>query len=56
MYDNLKVYGLGGFSDYAYYSSSESSAEIVKSQYFGSGGQGYSSKGSMDKVRPVRAF
>ena len=61
MYENLKVYGVGGFGGSAaryYWSSSEASADEACYQNFGSGGQGtdYKSPGYTGRVRAVRAF
>ena len=57
MYENLKVFVIGGFADYSYWSSSEYYAYYAWYQYFGDGSQYYSSKeGSSRRVRAVRAF
>jgi hypothetical protein len=56
MYTNLKVAGVGGFSDSFFWSSSEGSAYDAWSQYFEAGGQYLSYKGSTLRVRAVRAF
>ena len=56
MYENLHRNGLGSFANDAYWSSSESSAIGAWVQYFSSGNQSYYSRGSVLRVRPVRAF
>ena len=57
MYDNLKVYGLGGFSDYyGYWSSSEFDTDYAWGQFFSNGFQDPNDEGSETRVRPVRAF
>jgi hypothetical protein len=57
IYRNLFLKGLGGFDDYAYWSSSESSdINSAYSQYFLSGFQGFSNRYNDFMVRPVRAF
>jgi len=56
MYTNLKVHGVGGFSNNRYWSSSESNANYAWFQYFGLGGQSSNSKFYTDRVRAVRAF
>jgi hypothetical protein len=56
MYDNLHVNGLGGFSAYHYYSSSESNALNAWHQRFYSGDQLNYHKDDAARVRPVRAF
>jgi len=56
MYNNLKVFGVGGFFDYIYWGSSEYLAISAWSQYFLNGSQGSSSKISTYQVRAIRAF
>lgn len=56
MYQNLKVQGLGGFSDSYYWSSSGDSADGAWCQYFISGTQSYFYRSTGNRVRPVRAF
>lgn len=57
MYLNLKVQGLGGFSEDYYWSSSEYYVDGAWYQHFGSGGQGGNHyRYSGNRVRPVRAF
>jgi uncharacterized repeat protein (TIGR02543 family) len=56
MYENLKVFGIGGFSDGYYWSSSEGSENNAWYQNFGSGPQGANSKYAKVRVRAVRAF
>lgn len=60
MYENLKVFGVGGFADYLYWSSSEFTSEFSADyawvQNFTDGNQGYTLKNSTVLVRAVRAF
>jgi uncharacterized repeat protein (TIGR02543 family) len=56
MYENLKVFGVGGFIGDDYWSSSEYDAGIAWYQGFGDGGQGNSYKNKVYRVRAVRAF
>jgi len=57
MYINLYTQGVGGFSDYGYWSSSESSSSSAWYQYFDYGSQHDISKDSLYvRVRAVRAF
>ena len=56
MYENLKVFGVGGFADDYYWSSSEDYALVAWSQSFSYGGQYSDSKSSPDRVRAVRSF
>jgi len=56
MYVNLKLYGLGGFGSYLYWSSSEYDAFTAWAQGFYSGNQFDYNKISEDWVRAVRAF
>ena len=56
MYVNLKLYGLGGFGSYLYWSSSEYDAFTAWAQGFYSGSQFDYNKISEDWVRAVRAF
>ena len=56
MYENLKVFGVGGFAVYYYWSSSEYLASIAWLQYFGNGHQYYNAKDDTYRVRAVRAF
>ena len=56
MYTNLSKKGLGGFADKYYWSSSEYSS-FSWEQYLGNEkGQGYTTRESNLRVRPVRAF
>jgi hypothetical protein len=56
MYDNLKMNGLGGFSDWYYWSSSEYDDNNAWLQYFDDGYQYGDGKHAEIRVRPVRAF
>jgi len=56
MYTNLKVAGVGGFADSAYWSSSEGDADGAWAQGFSSGAQLNDTKGTTHRVRAVRAF
>jgi hypothetical protein len=58
MYENLKVYGVGGFADDTYCSSSEYDAYHAWSQWFwdGDGFQGSYAEYLPNRVRAVRAF
>jgi hypothetical protein len=56
MYENLKVSGVGGFADDAYWSSSEYNADIAWVQDFYDGYQYYSHKNNAYRVRAFRAF
>jgi hypothetical protein len=56
MYENLKVFGVGGFAVTFYWSSSEDSAFSAWAQYFGNGNQYYNGKSNTFRVRAVRAF
>ena len=56
MYKNLKLFGVGGFVDYFYWSSSEDTALYALSQYFLTGGRGFNPKFDTFRVRAVRAF
>ena len=56
MYENLKVFGFGGFADYNYWSSSEDNANGAWSQNFDNGFQSIYGKFSTGRVRAVRAF
>jgi len=61
MYQNLKLFGVGGFADdyYTsdYWSSSEYDAPNAWSQYFANGNQYANySKNLYERVRAVRAF
>ena len=56
MYENLKVYGVGGFDDHYYWSSSEFDTSYAWNQYFYSGYQDYKYKFQLLRVRAVRAF
>jgi hypothetical protein len=60
MYENLKLFGVGGFAGIAYWSSSEFtsefSADFAWAQNFTDGNQGYTLKNSTVLVRAVRAF
>jgi len=57
-YVNLKVYGVGGFVDYYYWSSSTKGPYTnAWAQHFGNGFQGYYGQGGNNLyVRAVRAF
>jgi hypothetical protein len=54
MYDNLQ--GLGGFVEYYYWSSSQSSSDNAWYQGFNVGYQYRNTKSETYYVRPVRAF
>jgi len=56
MYENLKIFGVGGFADYYYWSSFEYDAGNAWLQYFGNGSQGFGAKSDSMRVRAVRAF
>jgi len=56
MYENLKVFGVGGFSDGTYWSSSEFTGNGAWIQSFFSGTQYYDNKYFVYQVRAVRAF
>ena len=59
MYTNLKVFGVGGFADNYYWSSSgvnASYASYAWCQGFGLGNQNYGFKNGTNRVRAVRAF
>ena len=57
MYIYLKVYGVGGFADGYYWSSSEFNANLAWFQYFGDGFQvNLFNKSLHLRVRAVRAF
>ena len=56
MYKNLKVFGVGGFADNGYWSSSEGSAGNAWVQFFNYGGQYNGYKYDARRVRAVRAF
>jgi hypothetical protein len=56
MYENLKFFGVGGFADNHYWSSSEDNANSVWVQSFFDGDQYNISKFNTSRVRAVRAF
>jgi len=56
MYENLKLFGVGGFADGTYWSSSEFNAYAAWVQGFYGGGQYYDNKYFAYQVRAVRAF
>ena len=56
IYENLHLQGLGGFSSYDYWSSSEYSSSHAWKQYFYNGYQDYDAKDGEGDVRAVRAF
>jgi uncharacterized repeat protein (TIGR02543 family) len=56
MYENLKVFGVGGVADGFYWSSSEYNAKNAWSQGFDDGYQYYEGKYLNRRVRAVRAF
>jgi len=56
MYVNLKLYGLGGFGSYLYWSSSEDDAYNAWYQNFDDGNQYNYSKNNTLRVRAVRVF
>ena len=56
MYENLKVFGVGGFADSLYWSSSEINAYSAWVQYFGDGSQYYDAKYMSRRVCAIRAF
>jgi len=56
MYENLKVFGVGGFADNLYWSSSEYNANYAWYQDFFNGYQAASLKYGTYRVRAVRAF
>jgi len=56
MYENLKVFGVGGFAYDGYWSSSEYSASLAWFQDFYNGNQSYNNKIITYRVRAVRAF
>jgi hypothetical protein len=56
MYESLKLFGVGGFTGYGYWSSSEFSANTAWAQYFDSYGLGVNGKSGTFGIRAVRAF
>ena len=56
IYTNLKVNGLGGFTNNAYWSSTEYSASYGWAKYFGNGSWDNNRKYQVFAVRPIRAF
>ncbi len=56
MYQNLKLNGIGGFTENLYWSSSEHSSLSSWRQSFSSGGQNSSNKSNHLSIRAVRAF
>ena len=48
--------GVGGFASASYWSSTENDNDYAWLQLFDDGSQGYTNKGSTDRVRAVRAF
>jgi len=56
MYTNLKVYGVGGFHDGTYWSSSDDYKYSAWGQDFHYGGNYYPTKDSTHRVRAIRAF
>ncbi|MBU4257544.1 DUF1566 domain-containing protein [Patescibacteria group bacterium] len=56
MYENLKVFGVGGFAEYNYWSSSEDGAYLAWLQDFYNGNQGSYYKFNTLRVRAIRAF
>lgn len=56
MYTNLEVFGVGGFADHGYWSSSEYDANYAWAQNFNDGYQYFSYKNNYKRVRAVRAF
>lgn len=56
MYTKLKLFGVGGFADSYYWSSSENDAYYAWLQSYSSGYQSYDGKDSTFRVRAVRVF
>jgi len=56
IYENLKVFGVGGFADSGYWSSSEYAAHSAWLQYFSNGNHNHYFKNNTYRVRAVRAF
>jgi len=56
IYKELRLFGVGGFADSYYWSSSAYSLQYAWEQNFINGSQGYTSKASSLSVRAVRAF
>ena len=56
MYENLKCFGVGSFTDRAYWSSTEYDANNAQRNLFSSGYQRYNDKRSTFSVRAVRIF
>lgn len=56
LYVNLKMVGVGGFADNAYWSSAENDSFIAWYQYFNFGIQYYYNKINSNYVRAIRAF
>jgi len=56
IYENLKVFGVGDFTDSGYWSSSEINAGSAWGQYFSNSNQFNYTKDSTPLVRAVRAF
>jgi len=56
MYENLKIFGVGGFAGDGYWSSSESDANYAWDRNFNDGDQDDDGKDNTYRVRAVRAF
>ncbi len=57
MYENMRQLGLGNFSQFFYWTSSEFNSEMVSVQSFSSMGQGTGSRSlAASYVRPIRSF
>jgi uncharacterized protein (TIGR02145 family) len=56
MYDELYLYGVGGFTNTGYWSSSEYNATLTEAQNFATGAQTQNTKSSGSNVRACRAF
>ena len=56
VYVNLKQFGVGGFANTSYWSSTEYNYYDAKIRYFNNGEHDYYNKGSVCPVRAVRAF
>ena len=56
MYENLKLFVIGGFANAGYWSSSEYSADLAWGQDYDDGDPNYGYKNGTIRVRAVRAF
>jgi len=56
MYQNLKLFGVGGFADLGYWSSTEASETNAWIRFFDIGNEGNFGKFNTSPIRAVRAF